>query len=118
MKIINDPWPHTVIDNFLPQESYPEIVKECVGYLKSHVRTKRRLLLHTEPDFKNHLPHTLETLNNIDFIGKLNCFDNRRHGDSYHVEHEVSYMIDGQTYPIHCECDKRFCLMWCIYSQM
>lgn len=107
MKIINDPWPHTVIDNFLPKEKYAAIVKECVDYLKSHVRTKRRLLLHTEPDFAQHLPITLETLNSIDFLGKLDSFEDRRTGDVYHVEHEISFMLDGQEYPIHDECEKK-----------
>ena len=107
----DDPWPHSVIDNFFD----PDLLRNLEIEFKNHLEFKKndswaesmeisRLVYNTRnPQFESAFPHATKCLTSVDYSRFLATFREKRPHSELTICHELSYLNHKYAYPIHDE---------------
>jgi hypothetical protein len=102
--IIEQPWPHIIIDEFYDQTFFDAMRQEIIGHVKKNgIRSSQTFYRSTDPTFEYQFPITSQCCASRNYIELLGQFKDHRDYSTLSCYHEINVIIDGYDYPIHDE---------------
>lgn len=103
--LLNDPWPHLVIDDYFNTELANKATKEIIDFIKtSKIENKQTVIRSTDYNFNKLFPHTNNyILSNVIDESVLSIFPNTRTYLTLKKYSEINICLGKFSYPIHDE---------------
>lgn len=103
--LLNDPWPHLVIDSYFDNSLGEKATKEIIDFIKTYKpKNKQTVIKSTEPDFEELFPVTKEYISsNIVNETLLQKFPRTREYSTLSTYSEINICLGAFSYPIHDE---------------
>lgn len=110
-QVINDPWPHAILDHYYDLHLFDSMVSEIqqrVTSLDAKGQLPNRLLFPiTDPNFSREFPHTTTCIRSKRYEELLSLFPERRQYQGLGLTGEISIMSRGESWPIHDENERK-----------